>query len=341
MSSRIVIVCLVCSIAGGVCADEVILKNGDRLTGTLKQMLGGSLTIATEAAGDVAVKMDSVQSLATDQPITIHLIDGTVLVQQALRSDDGLFAIPGGEGIQAQAISAASIAAINPPAKPPVKWTGNVTAGVTKTDGNTKTLDANISAVASRRSEDDRTTVKAAYMFGEQEDPDTGEKTTTKDAWWVDAKYDYFVSEKLYTFLSGRHEKDRIADLAYRTIVGAGAGYQWLETDRRNFSTEAGLSWLGEKYDEADERNEEVSVRLGYHFDAKMNPKLMFIHEFTIFPAVSDLSDYYLMTDAELRATLTGSMFASFKVVFNYDATPATGNEKEDITYILGVGMNF
>ncbi len=48
-----------------------------------------------------------------------------------------------------------------------------------------------------------------------------------------------------------------------------------------------------------------------------------------------------LETSAELRAALYKAIFASFKVLIDYDSQPAAGQERTDTAYILGVGVNF
>jgi len=65
------------------------------------------------------------------------------------------------------------------------------------------------------------------------------------------------------------------------------------------------------------------------------------VHDLTYFPSLEQFSDYYLTTTAELRASLTKAMFANFKVIFNYDESPAAGRGSTDVKYILGIGMNF
>ena len=53
---RLVLACTLLLLVGliqTVSADEVIFKNGDRLSGTITQGAGGKVTIKTEAAGDV------------------------------------------------------------------------------------------------------------------------------------------------------------------------------------------------------------------------------------------------------------------------------------------------
>src|SRR6478672_10660092 len=60
-------------------ADEVVFKNGDRLTGTIKSVDGGKLTIDTKVAGVVIVDMGDVQTFSTDAPVQLRLNDKTVM----------------------------------------------------------------------------------------------------------------------------------------------------------------------------------------------------------------------------------------------------------------------
>jgi len=43
-------------------ADQVVLKNGDRLTGSIAKSDGKELVIKTDFAGDVTVKFDAIQA---------------------------------------------------------------------------------------------------------------------------------------------------------------------------------------------------------------------------------------------------------------------------------------
>jgi len=35
------------------------------------------------------------------------------------------------------------------------------------------------------------------------------------------------------------------------------------------------------------------------------------------------------------------NMFANFKVIFNYDTTPAIGQGSTDVKYLFGIGLTF
>lgn len=340
---RLMYLMLFCVIvfAASASADEVYLKNGDRLTGTIVRLTDGKLVLQSIAAGEVTVSLADVQTFSSSTPVEVHLKDGTVLNQSVQAGGPDEFAIETGTALRAQTFRLADLASINPPPKPKPKWTGSLSAGFTATSGNTATEAVNASVSVVRRSEKDRTTASADYAKGKQEDPDTGEEKTTEDWWRAKAQYDYFFSKKFFGFVNGSYEKDSIADLDRRVVVGGGAGYQWIESERTNFSTSLGLASLYEKFDNQTDSNSELSAQAGYNFDHQLNKSVKFLHDLTYYPALSSFSDYYLTTTAELRASLTQTMFANFKVIFNYDATPAAGRGSTDVKYIFGIGMTF
>lgn len=322
-------------------ADEVFLKNGDRLSGEIIKLTDGKLVLKSALAGEVVLDIANIQTFSSDAPLKVHLRDGTSVNQRVMVGEPDQFAIEAGETLRAQTFRLADLVSINPPPKPIPKWTGNISGGLASTHGNTKAESISASLSASRRGEKDRTTVAADYATAEQRDRNTGQDETIEDWWRAKAKYDYFFSKKLFGFLDGRYEKDSIAQLDRRVLVGAGLGYQWIESERTNFSTELGLASLYEKFENQADSNSELSLQAGYNYDWQITKGLKFLHDLSYYPAIEDFSDYYVTSTAELRASLTQTMFANFKVIFNYDATPAPGQGGTDVKYLLGVGLNF
>lgn len=343
---RLVLPTLVaCLLLGGpLHADQVLLKNGDRLTGKIVSLGDGKLVLNTDQVGAITVPMENVATFQSDAAIAIHLKDGTVLNQPAVAAEAGQFGIAQGPALRPQTFSLADVTSINPPPKPEPKWSGSISGAVTSTHGNTKAEAVSANVSVARRSDKDRTTAGADYGKTKQRDRDTKEDETTEDWWRAKAQYDYFFTKKFFGFMNGRYEKDAVADLDRRVVVGGGAGYQWIETDRTAFSTGLGLASLYEKFDvdpPADDSNSQISLQAGYNFDHRITDTLRFVHDLTYYPSLEEFSDYYLTTTAELRANLTKTMFANFRVIFNYDASPAQSQGSTDVKYILGVGMTF
>ncbi|MBN1363025.1 MAG: DUF481 domain-containing protein [Sedimentisphaerales bacterium] len=329
---------LFCATAG---ADEVFLTNGDRLSGTILHLTDGKLVLKSPVAGEVTIALTDVQTLATTDRVEVHLRDGTTFDRRIEAGQPDQFGIETDGTLRAQTFQLTDLVAINPPPKPAPKWTGSLSAGVIATSGNTSTLTANASASVARRGEKDRITAGFDYAKGRQEDPATGLKVTTEDWWRAQAQYDYFVSKKFFVFGNGRYEKDGVALLERRVVVGGGGGYQWIESPEMNFSTNLGVASVYEKFANQPTSNSELSLQAGYNFDRQLTNTVKFIHDLKYYPSFDDFGDYYLTTTADLQASLTKTMFASLKAIFNYDATPATGRTSTDVKYILSVGMTF
>ncbi len=61
-------------------ADQVTLKNGDRLTGTVVKSDGKTLVLHTDAAGDVTIQFAAIQEIKTDQELHVSLKGGKTAV---------------------------------------------------------------------------------------------------------------------------------------------------------------------------------------------------------------------------------------------------------------------
>ena len=314
-------------------ADEIRLKNGDRLTGKIAEASGGKLKITTAAEGDITVDLKEVQTFSTDEPVEVRLKDGTI-IREAVRPSDTAGAIGVGAGADQPLSEVKSIKTKRD------QWTGALVVGGLLTRGNSDTESLNVSVEASRRTDTDRISANAGYIYSRQKDPDTGNKSTAADNWFVGGKYDYFFTEKFYGYGAMRVDHDRIAGLDLRLTPSLGVGYQWVETPGFNFATEGGLAYVHEEYS-AGGSDDHMAARLAYHVDKKFNEKVALMHNLEYLPSLERGSDFNVNADAGVRATLTKAMFAEFKFEWRYDATPAPGAEKNDLRYTLGVGWTF
>jgi len=207
----IIVACLVLSVRAGF-GDELHLKNGDRLTGKIVQLVDGKLLFTSDVAGETTVALSNIETFNSDGPIEVHLKDGSGFHQKVLSAGPGRFSVEGTEVLEAQEFAVDDIVSINPPAKPIPKWTGDISVGLTSIHGNTKTETISASANLLKRMEKDRVTINMDYARGQQEDRTTGQTETIEDWWRAKGKYDYFFSQKLYGYLDGRYEKDAVAE---------------------------------------------------------------------------------------------------------------------------------
>ncbi len=324
-----------------VLADEVYFKNGDRLSGQIVRMTDGKLVFLSKVVGEVTVNLTDIKTFSSNEPVEVHLKDGTVLHQPVAAAEPNEFALKTAAPLQPQKFPLADVASINPPPAPKPKWTGSVSGALSLTTGNTQANSISGSVSLARRSEQDRTTASADIANTSVTDQDTGEGETTENWWRILGQYDYFFTKKLFGFANGQYEKDDIAHLERRVVVGGGAGYQWIEDEVTMFSTNLGLASVFEKYKFQPETNNQLSLQAGYAFSRQLWKNTKFLNVLTYYPSLDEFSDFFLTSTAEVRTNLTKTMFANFKVIFNYDATPAPDRGTTDTKYLLGVGMNF
>src|SRR6202795_3185537 len=63
-----------------VLADQVTLKNGDRLSGNILKYDGKNLVLKSELAGDVTISWENVTGVTSTQPLNVTLKDGQRVV---------------------------------------------------------------------------------------------------------------------------------------------------------------------------------------------------------------------------------------------------------------------
>jgi len=71
-------------------ADQISLKNGDRLTGSISKSDGKELVIKTDYAGDVTVKFDAIQAITSAGDLHVVMSDGKTAVGPVTTSGDNV-----------------------------------------------------------------------------------------------------------------------------------------------------------------------------------------------------------------------------------------------------------
>ena len=336
-----------CCLTGPLAAaDEIVFLNGDHLSGTVKEMAGGKLVFASAMAGEVTLDLTKVKSVVTTAPVTVELTDGK-RVKSRLAAG-----APAGQVVLADAPPAApapapvmvaftGIGRLNPP---PPAWHGTLSAGATYFRGNSQTDAVTGAATAARRSDTDRITLNAGYANARQKDENADSFSTTQDAWYGEAKYDYYLTKKWYAYGDLRYEHDRIAKLDWRYTPNLGLGYQWFETPALNFSTEAGAGWVFERYEDSNQDNldpDHPALRLAYHVDAAVNQYVSVFHNLEYLPSMNAVGNYTLRLDAGMKARLTSRFFVELKYQMNYNSDPPSDSVTTENMYMTSLGVEF
>ncbi len=80
MFRRVFVLLLSCCFCGTLAAEQVTLKNGDRVTGTIVNMTDKKLTIKTDYAGVITIDWDAVTQFTSSQPMVVTKADKQVVI---------------------------------------------------------------------------------------------------------------------------------------------------------------------------------------------------------------------------------------------------------------------
>jgi hypothetical protein len=234
-------------------ADTVVLKNGDRLTGTAVKLDGGKLTFKTAYADPIAIAWDQVTSLTTDKPLVLPTAKGKLEVTGIERTDAGV-AVTTASG--SSTLPAAEVAVLRSAADQQAfeaslhpnwghAWTGaaNVSLALAKGNSNTATFGAGMTAARTTRT--DKTSLYFTTLYSENANsvPSTSANQTGGGV-----RYDHNLNPRLFAFGSGDFLSNALQDLDLRSILGSGFGWHASKTAKQTFDVTGGLAWTHENY---------------------------------------------------------------------------------------------
>jgi len=332
------IILVLCLFSGSALCDMVYLKNGDRLSGKVNSVKDGRMKFTAEYAGHITLDMCNVETFSTDEAIKVVLKDGSELEKRVDKGGAGVVVAAEPGGGQFQEVPVGQIEKINPE-KP--RWKGSTTLGINNTRGNTVNSSIYLSVGAWKQTDKHRIGLNLDSGKTKTRNDSTGKDIVTEDWWKTRAKYDRYFNGRFYGFGDVRLERDKIANVDRRVLLGGGLGYRWLDRDRIHFTTETGLASRHEKFYSGSDTKTQISGQIGSHLDVLLFKNLWLINDVTYYPSTERASDYYLTATTELKYKINSHMYTNFKIIVDYDAIPAAGKKTTDTKYLLGLGWDF
>ena len=296
-------------------ADEVRLMNGDRLTGRVVALAGGTLTFSTPN-GDLKIPWSSVTALTVDDTILATI----------------------GTSAPAPMTGAVAVAATSALTRPQPAWIvdGGANAGFVSSAGNTDVNNLRLDGDVVARADRNRYTASAAVTRAEDGDVETARH------WSAGFKYDRFVSSRAFVNANAIVTNDRFRDLDLRTALGAGVGYQVLQTARVTLTTDAGLGWVNEDLADPQPDDRYTAVRESAALTIAAIPeRVQFFHQHDGFFGVTGDDNLFVRMQNGVRVGLAAGFVTTLRLDLDYDRTPAAGRKNTDKTFALTLGYRF
>lgn len=328
-------------------ADQVSLKNGDRLTGAIVKYDGENLILKSEFAGEVKIKWDAVERVTSARPVYVTSKDGRVLVGTVTSGEGVVEVQTSGAGKIALAKDAVLLirsteeqAAYEAEAarQRQAVWSGSADAGLSATRGNADTLVISLGSQMARTTQRDKLSLYAASLFARNST--TGVSVTTAEAIRGGARYDRNISDRLFGFALTDLERDRFQQLDLRLVFGGGLGYHARRTERVRLDLFGGGSYNREKFSTGLTRNSAEAL-VGEELSYKLSDSTSLAQRAVLYPNLSEMGEYRFAFDLTGVTKLTGQLGLQATVSDRFQSNPLPGIKKNDLLLTTGIRVTF
>ncbi len=327
-------------------ADQVILKNGDRISGAIVKQDGKTITVKTDNLGAVAAPWAQVVSVTSDKPVYVVLPDGRT-VQGVLATAGGALQVTTSSGTVnvpftdvKNVRNADEQRAYERLLKPNLLelWTVAGSLGFAGASGNAHTTTFTTAASAARSTRTDKillafAAIKASALVN-------GVSAATAAAARGGIEYDRNLGSRVFVNTFNNYEYDRFQDLDLRVTVGGGIGVKVVKSERATLGLIAGADYDHSRFSTPLTRNS-AEAYWGDDYTLKINNASSLIQSFRMFNNLSDLGASRVNFDATLSTKLVKWLSWNVSLSDRYLSRPVQGRKTNDFLYSTGIGVAF
>jgi putative salt-induced outer membrane protein YdiY len=342
-------VCMIAFLLAGIGAraDVLVMKNGDRVTGTVVKKDGKSITLKTDSFGNVTAAWDQVASLESQAPLTV-VLQGGKTVQGPLTAADGQVKVAANTGPVAAPV--AEVVTIRDAAEEKAYerllhpgwlelWAGTANLGLAGTEGNARTETLTVGMNAARTTNTDKTYVTFSAIDASA--LVNGVDSGTAKAVHAGIGYDHQLhSSRFFVNTFNNYEYDKYQNLDLRFTIGAGIGYSLVKTARRRLDLVGGGSYDRATYSPPLVQST-AAAYWGDDFNQKISTATTLTQTFRMFNDLNSGHAYRFAFDT--GATTKIGKWITWNLALNdrYESDPAPGRKTNDWMYTTGFGVTF
>lgn len=340
-------------------ADQVTLKNGDRLSGNIIKYDGKNLVLKSDLAGDVTIPWENVTAVTSTEALNVTLKDGQRIVG-TVTTDGTKFNVAtkdtgsvtaardSVEYIRSEPEQKAYDTEIDRYKNPRLidLWTGTFDLGYTVATGNTETETFTLVANAVRATTRDKIIVNYTqiYSTGNASGPDL----TTANAKRGGIVYNLNLTKRMFIFGLVSLENDEFQSLDLRFAPAGGVGYHAINRPNTILDLSLGASMDKEFFSATPETPAGTNldptyaeILLGEDFTHKFTKTFSMHEDLVFYPNVSSVGNYRLNFDIAAVASIKKWMSFQISASDRYLSNPLVGHKTNDILFTTGLRFVF
>jgi len=340
-------------------ADQVTLKNGDHLTGTIVKSDGKTLVLHTDAAGDVTFNLDAVGEIKTDQNLHVTAKDGKTSVGPVTTTDGKLAVetktsgtVEVAKGDVTLIRNDAEQAAYEKSLHPGIwhGWEGGVDVGFSLARGNSETENLALAFNAAHPTLHDKITMYASAINTTN---DLATPSTVANLTQGGLRYDRDITPKLFGFGAADYMANALQFLDLRQVYSGGLGYHAIKSERTTLDFLGGVNYTHETYsngariDDTDafesygKTNRFVALTLGEELNTKLGKSTVLTQNAGFFPNLQDTGEYRFIFNVGTVTKIKKWLGWQNQLGDIYITNPPTGSKKNDVIFTTGLNISF
>ncbi|MEQ1472339.1 MAG: DUF481 domain-containing protein [Candidatus Acidiferrum sp.] len=354
-------------LGAGAFADQITLKNGDRISGAIVKSDTKELLIKTEAAGDVTIQWAAIQAIASSQPLHIGLKGGQVLVGP-VKTENGRIevATPASgevtaskdtiEVIRSDSGQAEYDAAMERLRHPHLldTWSGLLDTGLSVTRGNSSTISFSLAGKAIRQTDRDKITLYTTVIYGKNDN--TSPSQTIAHQIQGGVRGDVNISPRFFVFGLTDFNSNQLQHLDLQNVIAGGAGYHVIKTKVTTFDVFGGAGYNQEYFsayslvnpapppdtlDFAALTQKNAEMLAGEELNTTLGKRTKVSENFTVFPNISGPSGYRFSFNSAISTKLNNWLGWQVTFADNYLSNPPFGIKGNDFLLSTGLRLTF
>ncbi|NWG14557.1 MAG: DUF481 domain-containing protein [Acidobacteria bacterium] len=345
MRLRIATLILLLSGALPLFADQVTLKNGDRVTGKIIKKDGATLVFKSDVFGNVSIPWDQVTQVTSDESLFVLLPQGSV--QGKLATVDDRLVVATETAKETVALAEAPV--IRNAAEQQVwerlqnpgwlkLWAGFVDFGTSLARGNADTTTMTTGLNASRATRTDKTTLyfNQIYSTASLE----GETSTTAQAIRGGWGHNRNVNSRMFWNIFNDYEYDKFQNLDLRLVLGTGLGYNVIKAERARLDLVGGGAYTHEEFSTPLSRNS-GNAYWGNDLSYRLTGNTSFNQAFRMFNNLSETGELRVNFDVGTVTALTKWLSWQLTCSDLYLSNPVAGRKDNDVLFTTGFRITF
>jgi len=332
---------------GALFADQIVLTNGDRITGQILKSDDKELVIKSEYAGEIKVQWPAVQGITSTQPLHVSLNNGQTLVGPVKTTDDNFQVATTTQGavtapknsvvrIRGEAEESAYEKSLHPGLLE--GWQGGANVGFALTRGNSQTKNLALAFTAQRKTLDDKLGLYTNTVYASNDAPGAI-PSTTANAIQGGIRYDHDLSSRVFAFINGDFQTDDLQNLDLRSVLGGGLGYHAIKAESTTLDFLGGINYTREKYS-LFTRNF-AAATIGEELSQKVGAGTLVTQQLYFYPDLSNTGEY--RGTFNFGTVTKISKWLGWQNSFGdiYVTNPPAGKKQNDIIFTTGLNVSF